>query len=682
MAELTRQQFIQKWDARFATNQFENITEATFREFKADIMDTFAPRRELTTNMIRGGLYRIPNIDALGTIPEGMLIIGMEALAVNGAGAAEAGAGIVLESVYFKLIEHSQGEVIANRSINPEEVDTYPARWVRVSGTEEEKIASYPTLLLEDQPHKKGDIVKWTFPNGQTRLLEFKADQQGQYNPEPTGEDDDPNYINFAPLGSEVAEPVSMDILDALDITTGAVPATFKVGVLYQITGRDGGFVRLQAIDARALALDDAYEFQNDSTWKPVRYDLVNDIALVRQSGGASYTDGQAVNAALNSGLFVGNADPRLGNVPLALRIDSAGNITRYTNVQSALDSMAETDACYISGYHAFLRFYRPGTYYCAGAVVEAADLGYYPNGDVAGQKITVYGLSWRKRLCLLVQGAGPSTYRLVNCTGGPNAWVDFFLGFGHRYYSQGDDAWTFEGLRMHYTGAYVPYTQSQTGVGTVTGRGSGLFRYPAGVNQAQVCKLSLLDCALKSDSGPIFSGAAYQADTIRLQGSTTVTPGGGKPVAEFTDLQTGADMTAPTLAALLLDERPVQSGGGSANVDLSNYYTKSESNTRFASYLQIRSTATARVREVPVPAVLQIQSETLDQNAASLSYQLDKNTRVGNRQYGSPDQTLAQVNALLASLSAGELLAGVKLYVKTIPNVAADAATVGLTLL
>ncbi|MCA8830543.1 hypothetical protein [Hymenobacter pini] len=395
------------------------------------------------------------------------------------------------------------------------------------------------------------------------------------------------------------------------------------------------------------------------------------------------YVAGTALLEVQNSGQFVGATDVRLSAAPIALRIDAAGNLTRYATAQQALDSMQETDACYISGYHAFLRFYRPGTYYCTGAVVEGADLGYYPNGDVQGQKITVYGLSWRKRLCLLVQGAGPSTYRLVNCTGGPNAWVDFFLGFGHRYYSVGDDAWTFEGLRMHYTGAYVPYTQPQPGVGTVTGRGSGLFRYPAGVNPAQVCKLSLLDCALKSDSGPIFSGAAYQADTIRLQGSTTITPGGGKPVAEFTDLQTGADMTAPALAALLLDERPVQSGGtGSGNVDLSNYYTKSESNTRFASYLQIRSTATARVREVPVPTVLQIQSETLDQNAASLSYQLDKNTRVGNRQYGTPDQTLAQVNALLASLSAGELLAGVKLYVKTIPNVAADAATVGLTLL
>ncbi len=72
--------------------------------------------------------------------------------------------------------------------------------------------------------------------------------------------------------------------------------------------------------------------------------------------------------------------------------------------------------------------------------------------------------------------------------------------------------------------------------------------------------------------------------------------------------------------------------------------------------------------------------AEILDLNAVGITYQLDKNTRSGSRQFGEPDRSLAQINVLL-SVTAAEIAAGVKLYVKTIPVTAASASVIGITI-
>ena len=42
MAVLTKQEFLDKWALKFADNTIQNITEATFREFRQDVADSFA----------------------------------------------------------------------------------------------------------------------------------------------------------------------------------------------------------------------------------------------------------------------------------------------------------------------------------------------------------------------------------------------------------------------------------------------------------------------------------------------------------------------------------------------------------------------------------------------------------------------------------------------------------------
>ncbi|SHL26919.1 hypothetical protein [Hymenobacter psychrotolerans] len=209
---LSPQQFETKWLGRFADNEFQNITEATFQEFVKDIRRNFLNRLATTTNDIRGGLYRIPNLDALATIPTYMLVAEMTAVAVAGGTASQVVtselAGIDLPPIYFQLRRHSLGTIEAYRDEKPETVEKVMCLWVQTSGSEDDKVNSYPTLVLEDQPFEAGDVVKWTFGNGQTRLLELKKKVplpgQAPWNPEPTGEDDDPNYINFASLTADV----------------------------------------------------------------------------------------------------------------------------------------------------------------------------------------------------------------------------------------------------------------------------------------------------------------------------------------------------------------------------------------------------------------------------------------------------------------------------------------------
>jgi hypothetical protein len=206
---LTPQQFEDKFLRLFADNEFQNITEGTFRQLIQDIRKNFLNRLAVTTNDIRGGLYRIDNVDALSAIPGYMLVVGMTAQATQGGtlveiAAAEA-AGLVLPPATFQLVSHSNGRLFAFVDEKPNTTEKVLCAWVRTSGSDEERIRSYPQLVLEEQPYEAGDVVQHTFENEQTILLEVRRKLplagDGTSNPVPTGHPTaDLNYKPFAPL--------------------------------------------------------------------------------------------------------------------------------------------------------------------------------------------------------------------------------------------------------------------------------------------------------------------------------------------------------------------------------------------------------------------------------------------------------------------------------------------------
>ncbi|MDO7876009.1 hypothetical protein Q5H93_14795 [Hymenobacter sp. ASUV-10] len=200
MAVLTQTEFDEKYELLFADNEIQNIVEGTLRELKDDIKDSFVSLKSLTVKQVRGAVYPVPYTDNLDLIPVGYRILGMEAVARNGVDSATGGAGVVARPITYQLIQDSDGGVDALIDEQPDTTTTVKARWVRTSGTDDEKIASFPVLLLEDQNYKAGDIRQYTFPGGQTRLVQWKADSVGFTHPAPTGEDTDPIYRNFAPL--------------------------------------------------------------------------------------------------------------------------------------------------------------------------------------------------------------------------------------------------------------------------------------------------------------------------------------------------------------------------------------------------------------------------------------------------------------------------------------------------
>jgi hypothetical protein len=179
--------------------------------------------------------------------------------------------------------------------------------------------------------------------------------------------------------------------------------------------------------------------------------------------------------------------------------------------------------------------------------------------------------------------------------------------------------------------------------------------------------------------------------DQLHSQIDTTVHTNGptGKTTAAglnallhrvVTDLSSGTSLTDDQQAALAAAASPSAANPYATQADLTAINTGAGQGIA-STYLQIASASTARVVELPVPFVFTITAETPDVNVAAVSYQIDKNTRTGSRAYGTPDQTLTQVNTLLKALTAADLAAGVKLYVSTVPTIPANSSVLGLTI-
>ncbi|MBF9239475.1 hypothetical protein I2I05_18930 [Hymenobacter sp. BT683] len=220
-------------------NVLAKITPAHMRlvlaQVVADARQQLSDRFEaLTTNQVKGALFRVPTILLVNgqptidtaLIPVRSRILGMDARATNGTDAATAGAGVKVDPMDFRLIYSSTGPIDALVDELPTTTATVKARWVRTSGTEEERILSYPVLQLEDQDYVKGEVVQHTFAAlvpPVTRLLEWREASVGFQHPVPTGLDDDPIYKPFAPLTAPIYDDTALKA--RVSAVEGALPA-------------------------------------------------------------------------------------------------------------------------------------------------------------------------------------------------------------------------------------------------------------------------------------------------------------------------------------------------------------------------------------------------------------------------------------------------------------------------
>ncbi len=162
----------------------------------------------LTTNQVKGALFRVPYVELVGgvlTVPMSLIparfrILGMDVRAVNGTDAASAAAGVKADPIDFRLLAFSGGTIDALVDEQASTVATVRARFVRTSGTTEQKQASFTELPLEDAPLTAGDVYKYTDATaGTVRLYEIDHSLNLSQNPLPTGLDTDRYYKSYAP---------------------------------------------------------------------------------------------------------------------------------------------------------------------------------------------------------------------------------------------------------------------------------------------------------------------------------------------------------------------------------------------------------------------------------------------------------------------------------------------------
>jgi hypothetical protein len=205
MAQLTNQQFEDKYDVLFRDNNIQNITEKTFRDFKTDLKDSYANLKALNVRQVKGATYPVPYTDSLNLIPPAYRILSMSALARNGQTAAAAATSAPAPPVTFTLVANSGGTIDALTDEQPDTTTTVKAVWVRQSGTTAQVIDSFPAFVARNpdgsrHPYEVGDKFKYLFPSGPARLFEVRKYQNVVSNPLPTGLESDPNYRPFAPL--------------------------------------------------------------------------------------------------------------------------------------------------------------------------------------------------------------------------------------------------------------------------------------------------------------------------------------------------------------------------------------------------------------------------------------------------------------------------------------------------
>lgn len=273
----TVQSWLQDMNTRFAPNRYGDIDDTDFREVFTGLSQVFANWGNLNVKRVKGATYPVPYTDNLSLIPPAYRILGMQAEAVNGVDSGTGATGARGNPVYYELRRDSYGTVDALLDAEPATVLTVKARWVQISGTEEEQAATFPGWVEEDHPYDAGDVFQYTFEDlvpPVTRLFEVIDDLNLSQNPRPTGLDDDDFYKPFAPLTSlgasnQVQDSLSPDAHDkapSVNAVNGAVAqlqaaikATQLQGAIVRVGGVATPFATYAEAEASAAEGDDIY---------------------------------------------------------------------------------------------------------------------------------------------------------------------------------------------------------------------------------------------------------------------------------------------------------------------------------------------------------------------------------------------------------------------------------------
>lgn len=350
-----------------------------------------------------------------------------------------------------------------------------------------------------------------------------------------------------------------------------------------------------------------------------------------------------------NNYLFIGYDDAALLIRTAALeeklpqKVDAAAVVNGLSYASAAAAQLAAPPGGAIT-----IRGNQPGIAFTKNLTVDASTANFGPNTVQFGALVSTTAL------LLFIRGYA---------TSGRNVFVPQAVA--------GKSVVTVRGVQFD-AGGYFEYFALQSGAHTVAdeyhfidcsgyrpaGSAEVFFTSSArsDANQRQV-NWRFTDCNFRSDgTNSLFIGAWTRGSKIILEGSTKMITSPGVPMQATRSLDGGVDVPIAD-ADIIVDNRPAAAGGGNV--------------------LKLTTATANRVSEdFPVLERFQITSEILDINAASVSYQLDTNTRTA-RVFGPADQTLAQINAQLAALTPSQISEGAKLYLKTVPIVAANPSVI-----
>jgi len=196
-------------------------------------------------------------------------------------------------------------------------------------------------------------------------------------------------------------------------------------------------------------------------------------------------------------------------------------------------------------------------------------------------------------------------------------------------------------------------------------------------VNRVDAQGAALPDVYVRALSAGALEPEGYALDPLPARVRYELTTDLTAPVvsaSSFADLL-GVPADNPALAAALAG-RAYSAGAG---ISISSAHVISAD--QVPTYLEITSVNGLRIRELTVPGPLQIMDEVLDKNATAVRYQVDTNTRLGPRRYGTSNLSLLNVAQDLAALTPADYASGVKLSIYTVATSAPDDSMIALKL-
>ncbi|WBA42967.1 hypothetical protein [Hymenobacter canadensis] len=366
---LTPTIFQQKYQERFADNDFFDIEEADLREQARDVASLLLLWSKLGQPLL------LSTLDELATVDQRITVVGQSALVANATDAGSAATGVDAGEAEFILRKDSTGPLWAYSSVKSSA--RVRVRWLPV-GDPSERPEFLPYLQLEDYPVKAGDAFKFEFEDGQTIPLQARRDLPlpgaGIMNPVPTGAADDPNYLPLAPLVSA---------LPGAGVTAESVAGVFD---------KDDGEFYLQVLNGKLLPT-----IRNSAV---VLDKLGNDV-LERLSAAAPLL--QVLNGTTKA---------------------SRG---RFSSVASALAAFQTGDILLGAGYLPGLAITKSGTYLLNAAYVGGeVSIGAFPNFQLP-LTVRLFGLTFSNRLVIISQSQGGHTIELNGIHGLAGGYIEHY---------------------------------------------------------------------------------------------------------------------------------------------------------------------------------------------------------------------------------------------------------------